>query len=156
MRRWTLTSLTCLSLVLGSFGAMAQYDQRPTWSLKTSLQGRELVGEWELSKAPITGDGANVKAAALAATRVKAGSTMQFRVKLIDPSGVATDITGSNKLTYMPKGCLTFTQDGKATVSKTSTPPWSCNKGDPVMLTIIYADNGTKQTAVNMYLLTIE
>ncbi len=157
MRRWTLTSLTCLSLALGSFGAMAQEDQRPTWSLKTSLQGKELIGEWELSSMPATSNSASLRAAALAApTGVKSGSTVQFRVKLVDPNGVVTDVTGSNKLRYMPKGCLAFTPDGKATVSKTSTPPWSCSKGDPVMLSIIYADDVTKQAAVNMYVLTIE
>nr|WP_180165733.1 hypothetical protein [Stenotrophomonas sp. SbOxS2]NYT98486.1 hypothetical protein [Stenotrophomonas sp. SbOxS2] len=157
MRSWTLTSLTGLSLALISFGAVAQEDQPPTWSLQASLEGKELVGEWELSKMPIVGDGENVKAAALdSSTGVKAGSTVQFRVKLIDPNGVATDITGSDKLMYLPKGCLVFTPDGKAAISQASTPPWSCDKGDPVMLSIVYADDVTNQTAINMYLLRIE
>lgn len=142
---------------MGSFGAAAQEDQLPTWSLKASLGGKELVGEWELSKMPIVGDGENVKAAALASsTGVIAGSTVQFQIKLIDPDGVSTDITGSNKLTYLPKGCLVFAPNGKATVSQTSTPPWSCDKGDPVLLSIIYEDDVTNQAAINMYLLRIE
>lgn len=157
MRSWTLTALAGFCLALGSFNAAAQDDAPPTWSLKASLQGKELTGEWELSKIPIEGDGENVKAAARAAiSGVKAGSTVQFQIKLIAPNGVTTDITGSNKLIYQPMGCLDFTPDGKAKVATASTPPWSCDKGDPVLLSIIYSDDVTNQAAINMYMLRIE
>ena len=45
--------------------------------------------------------------------------------------------------------------NGLATVLKSAPAPWTCNPGDPVPVTIIYADQATGIAAVNMYLFKI-
>ncbi len=45
--------------------------------------------------------------------------------------------------------------NGIATVLRSAPEPWTCNSGDPVPLTIIYADQSTGVAAVNMYLFKI-
>jgi hypothetical protein len=94
-------------------------------------------------------------AARLAQVGVTKGSTFQLTVKLVSPAGVVTDVTGSPKLLYRPKGCMSIGANGLATVLKSAPAPWTCNPGDPVPVTIIYADQATGIAAVNMYLFKI-
>jgi hypothetical protein len=149
-------SIILLALSLISFGAMAQSDARPTWSLKTSVPSGELVGEWELSELSATASDSEVATAAAAAqVGVAAGSTFQLKVKLVDPTGAITDVTGSPKLIYRPKGCMSVNASGVATVLQTAAAPWTCNAGDPVPLTIIYGDQAIGAGAVNMYVFKI-
>lgn len=149
-------SIALLALSLVSFGALAQSDARPTWSLKTSVPSGELVGEWELSELSATAtDAAVASAAAVAQVEVEAGSSFQLEVKLVDPTGAVTNVTGSSKLIYRPKGCMSVSASGVATILQSAPAPWTCNVGDPVPLTIIYGDEATGAGAVNMYVFKI-
>lgn len=94
-------------------------------------------------------------AADIAQVGVARGSSFQLKVKLVDPVGAETDVTGSSKLIYLPQGCMSVSADGTATVLQATAPPWTCNPGDPVPLTIIYADKASGIGAVNMYLFKI-
>lgn len=136
--------------------AHAQGDDRPGWSLKASTPSAELVGEWELSA---RSNGASTseasRAAELAQPGVTLGSSFQLQVKLVDPNGAVTHITGSPKLIYRPQGCMAVGADGIATVLQTAAPPWTCTPGDPIPLTIIYADATNGIGAMNMYLFKI-
>lgn len=154
MRRLASTLLTLLVIAPA---ALAQDDDRPTSTLKASTPQGELVGEWELSMAKdnLSQFGAGT-APGIKPTKVAQGSSFQIKVKLIDPNGKAKDVTGSPKLIYRPKGCMSVTATGVATVLKTAPAPWTCNTGDPMPLTIIYADESTGVGAVNMYLFSIE
>lgn len=154
MRRLTATILTLLAVAPG---ASAQDDGRPTSSLKVSTPQGELVGEWELSMASgnLSQFGAGT-APGIKPTKVAQGSSFQLKVKLTTPNGKAKDVTGSSKLIYRPKGCMSVAASGVATVLKTAPAPWTCNAGDPIPLTIIYADESTGVGAVNMYLFSIK
>lgn len=154
MRRLTATMLTLLAVAPGAF---AQDDGRPTSSLKASTPQGQLVGEWELSMASgnLSQFGAGT-APGIKPTKVAQGSSFQLKVKLIDPNGKEKDVTGSSKLIYRPKGCMSVAANGVATVLKTAPAPWTCNAGDAIPLTIIYADESTGVGAVNMYLFSIQ
>lgn len=142
-------------LVLGTltFQSVAQSDVRPTSSLKASIQGEELIGEWELSSLSGSADENEVLSAAdTAKVSITRGSSFQIQVKILDPAGSVQDVTGSPNLMYLPKGCLVVQADGKATVPQSIAAPWSCDSGEPVPLTIIYSDGASGAAAVNMYL----
>ncbi|WP_421567599.1 hypothetical protein [Stenotrophomonas sp. PD6] len=94
-------------------------------------------------------------AAGVAQVGVTKGSSFQLSVKLVDPAGAITDVTGSPKLIYRPKGCMSIGANGVVTVLQSASAPWNCNPGDPVPVTIIYADQATGVAAVNMYLFKI-
>jgi hypothetical protein len=149
-------ALATLTFAATAFSAGAQDDDRPTWSLKASTPTADLVGEWELS---ILSGGANSNevsnAAELAQVGVTKGSSFQLTVKLVDPNGAVTDVTGSPKLMYRPKGCMSIGANGVATVLQSAPAPWTCDLGDPIPVTVIYADQTTRVAAVNMYLFKI-
>ena len=152
----TALALAMLAAAAATFPAGAQNHDKPTWSLKTSTPTAKLVGEWELSNPPGSARASQVSSAArLAQVGVTKGSTFQLTVKLVSPAGVVTDVTGSPKLLYRPKGCMSIGANGLATVLKSAPAPWTCNPGDPVPVTIIYADQATGIAAVNMYLFKI-
>ncbi len=94
-------------------------------------------------------------AAGLAQVGVTTGASFQLSVKLVDPAGATTDITGSPKLIYRPKGCMAIDANGIATVLQSAPTPWTCNTGDPIPVTVVYADQTTGVAAVNMYLFKI-
>lgn len=149
-------ALGFLTAAATTFSAGAQDEGRPTWSLKASTPSADLVGEWELSTLS-GGAGASevLSAARIAQVGVTTGSSFQLRVKLVDPAGVTTDVTGSSKLIYRPKGCMSIAANGVATVLQSAPAPWTCNPGDPVPVTIVYADQTTGVAAMNMYLFKI-
>ncbi len=146
--------MTALALMAASLGAHAQNDGRPTWSIKTSTPTANLVGEWELSTPP--GRTPTSKEISAAQVGVSSGASFQLKVKLVNPAGGTTDVTGSSKLSYRPQGCMSVNAKGVATVLKSAPPPWTCSPGDPIPLTIIYADQTTKVAAMNMYLFKIK
>lgn len=156
MRSASVT-LAVLAIAAMSFSAGAQSDDRPTWSLKTSTPNADLVGEWELSTLSGAATAKEVFSAAdVAQVGVAKGTSFQLSVKLVDPAGNTTDITGSPKLIYRPKGCMSIGTNGVATVLQSAPAPWTCNTGDPVPVTVIYADQATGVAAVNMYLFKID
>lgn len=150
-------SVVFLALAMFTSVALAQDSTLPTWSLKSSTPFSDLVGEWELS---MFSGGSNERevaaAAASAQVKVTRGSSFQLRVKLVNPAGVETDVTGSSKLMYLPKGCMVVSEDGIATVLQSAMAPWTCAPGDSVPLTIIYVDKTSDVAAVNMYLFSID
>lgn len=149
--------LLVLVAAMTAVSAGAQTDDgRPTWSLKASTPKAHLVGEWELSN-PSGNAGAqkNSSGAGMTQLGVSKGSSFQLTVKLVSPAGVVKDVTGSPKLMYRPKGCMTVGATGIAAIPKSAPAPWTCNPGDPVPLTIIYADQATGIAAMNMYLFKI-
>lgn len=138
------------------FSAGAQNDGKPTWSLKASTPTAKLVGEWELSNPPGAATARpGSSTPGVAQVGVTKGASFQLSVKLVSPTGVVKDVTGSPKLIYRPKGCMSIGANGIATVLRSAPAPWTCNSGDPVPLTIIYADQSTGVAAVNMYLFKI-
>lgn len=148
--------MTLLTVAFTAFSAAAQDAGRPTWSLKASTPTADLVGEWELSTLSGGANASEVFAAAeLAQVGVAKGASFQLTVKLVDPTGVVTDVTGSPKLMYRPKGCMSIGTNGVATVLQTAAAPWTCNPGDPIPVTVIYADQATGVAAMNMYLFKI-
>ena len=149
--------MAVLALATFASAAYAQSDAKPNWSLRTSTPSAALVGEWELASrsngmAADSGPGA----ADAARASVARGASFQLRVKLVDPTGSITDITGSPKLIYRPKGCMAVDAGGVATVLQTAAPPWTCGPGDAIPLTIIYADAPAGVAAMNMYVFTID
>ncbi len=146
-------AIAVLALCAMTFQSVAQDDMRPTSSLKASVEGEELIGEWELSLLSSSGDESEVLSAAdTAQVSITRGSSFQIQVKILDPAGSVTDVTGSPNLMYLPKGCLLVQADGNATVPQSTAAPWSCDPGEPVPLTIIYSDGASGATAMNMYL----
>lgn len=144
-------------LAITPYGALAQDDAPPTWSIRASIAGEELVGEWELSElSKGAGAGEVFSSAEVSKVGVQRGSSFQIHVELVNPAGEASDITGSAGLIYRPKACLTITAAGVATVAQSSTSLWACNKGDPVPITIIYIDKSSGVAAVNMYMMTLD
>ncbi len=91
----------------------------------------------------------------MAQVGVAKGASFQLSVKLVSPAGVITDVTGSSSLIYRPKGCMSIAANGIATVLRSAPAPWTCNSGDPIPVTIIYADKATGVAAVNMYVFKI-
>lgn len=149
-------TLVTLAFAATAFSAGAQNHDKPTWSLKTSTPTAKLIGEWELSNPSGNARASQVPSAASSAqVGVTKGSSFQLTVKLVSPAGVVTDVTGSPKLMYRPKGCMSIAANGVATVLRSAPAPWTCNPGDPVPVTIIYADQATGVAAVNMYLFKI-
>lgn len=149
-------ALAILTVAATAFSAGAQDDDRPTWSLKASTPTADLVGEWELSTLSGGASANEVSAAAgLAQVGVTKGSSFQLTVKLVDPNGAVTDVTGSLKLMYRPKGCMSIGTNGVATVLQSAPAPWTCDPGDPIPVTVIYADQATGVAAVNKYLFKI-
>lgn len=150
------TALVMLAVAATAFSAGAQNSDKPTWSLKASTPTAKLVGEWELSNPSANAKASQANSAAgIAQVGVTKGSSFQLTVKLVSPSGVVTDVTGSPKLLYRPKGCMTIGANGVATVPQSAPAPWTCNSSDLVPVTIIYADQATGVAAVNMYLFKI-
>ncbi|WP_146033422.1 hypothetical protein [Stenotrophomonas sp. VV52] len=158
--RSAMTGRLGLALILAAAttapSAGAQDDGRPTWSLKASTPTAKLIGEWELSN-PSGGARANhvSGAAGIAQVGVTKGASFQLTVKLVSPAGAITDVTGSSNLIYRPKGCMSIAANGIATVLRSAPAPWTCNPGDPIPVTIIYADKATGVAAMNMYVFTI-
>lgn len=149
--------LTAMLLGTLAFTANAQDDGRPTWSLRASIAGQDLIGEWELSQLSSGASKEEVLSSALVSqVGVAQGAALQIQVKLVNPSGVVTDVTGSPKLMYRPKACLTVAANGTATVAQASDSLWPCDKGAPIPLTIIYADQSAGVAAVNMYLMKVD
>lgn len=154
MQSRLLTAVLLSALV---FSANAQDDGRPTWSLQAAIAGEDLIGEWELSQLSSGASQQEVLSGALVSqVGVAQGAAFQIQVKLVDPSGVVTDVTGSPKLMYRPKACLTVAANGSATVAQASDSLWPCDKGAPIPLTIIYADQSAGVAAVNMYLMKVD
>jgi len=155
--RSTSVILAVLAAAAMTFSVGAQSDDRPTWSLKASTPSTDLVGEWELSTLSGAATANEVfSAAGIAQVGVARGSSFQLRVKLVDPAGNTTDVTGSPKLIYRPKGCMSIGTNGVATVLHSAPAPWTCSAGDPIPVTVIYADQTTGVAAVNMYLFKID
>jgi len=155
--RSTSVILAVLAAAAMTFSVDAQSVDRPTWSLKASTPTADLVGEWELSTLSGAATANEVFSAAdIAQVGVTRGSSFQLRVKLVDPAGSTTDVTGSPKLIYRPKGCMSIGTNGVATVLHSAPAPWTCNTGDPVPVTVIYADQASGVAAVNMYLFKID
>lgn len=154
--RSRVRALVMLTFAVAAFSSSAQNDGRPTWSLKASTPTAKLIGEWELSN-PSGGARANQGsgAAGIAQVGVAIGASFQLSVKLVSPAGDITDVTGSSNLIYRPKGCMSIAPNGIATVLRSAPPPWTCNPGDPIPVTIIYADKATGVAAMNMYVFTI-
>lgn len=149
-------ALALLAAAMTAFSAGAQDNGRPTWSLKASTPTAKLIGEWELSNPSGNARSSQVpSAAASAQVGVAKGSSFQLTVKLVSPAGAVTDVTGSPKLMYRPKGCMSIAANGVATIPRSAPAPWTCNPGDPVPVTIIYADQATGVAAMNMYLFKI-
>ncbi|MFW3176905.1 hypothetical protein EX530_20195 [Xanthomonas phaseoli] len=149
--------LGALLLFAISVSSYAQDISPPAWGISASMPDQELIGEWELSQLSKGASPSEVlRSTRISEVAVESGASFQLHVKLIDPQGVVTDITSSPKLIYRPKGCLTVTADGFATVSQATQPPSSCSKGAPVPLSIIYADRSTGVAAINMYLFRID
>ncbi|WP_422506597.1 hypothetical protein [Stenotrophomonas sp. GZD-301] len=149
--------LTAMLLSAVAFGVNAGDDGRPAWHLRAAIAGEALVGEWELSQSSSGGSGEEVLSGALVSqVGVAQGATFQIQVKLVDPSGVVTDVTGSPKLMYRPKACLTVAANGSATVAQAPDSLWPCDKGAPIPLTIIYADQSAGVAAINMYLMKVD
>lgn len=148
--------LTAAMLGIMALNSQAQDAIPPAWSLRAAIAGEELTGEWELSQLS-TAASANevVSSAEVSQVGVAPGASFLIQVKLVDPAGVTTDVTGSAKLVYRPKACLTVAADGTATVATTPSSLWSCEKGAPIPLTIIYADQTAGIAAVNMYLMRV-
>ncbi|WP_146095081.1 hypothetical protein [Xanthomonas arboricola] len=140
-----------LSAISG--GVCAQSDAPPTWTIRASITGKQLVGEWELSK--IKSQDELLQAATSAQVGVNRGSSFQIEVKLVNPAGVETDVTGSSKLLYRPKACLNVTTSGMATLPSIPSSPGTCLPGDPVPFTIIYFDKSAGIAAANMYSMKI-
>lgn len=150
------TALVMLAVAVTAFSAGAQNSNKPTWSLKASTSTAKLVGEWELSNPSANAKASQAPSAAdIVQVGVAKGSSFQLRVKLVSPAGVVTDVTGSPKLLYRPKGCMSIGANGVATVPHSAPAPWTCNSGDPVALSVIYADQATGVAAMNMYLFKI-
>jgi len=148
--------LAMLASTVTAFSAGAQSSDRPTWSLKASTPTAKLVGEWELSNPSPNARASQASSpAGIAPVGVTRGTSFQIAVKLVSPAGVVKDVTGSPKLIYRPKGCMSIGAKGVATVLHSAPAPWTCNPGDPVPVTIIYADQATGVAAVNMYLFKI-
>lgn len=148
--------LAMLASTVTAFSAGAQSSEKPTWSLKASTPAAKLVGEWELSNPSANARASQASSpAGIAPVGVTRGSSFQLTVKLVSPAGVVTDVTGSPKLLYRPKGCMTIGANGVATVPQSAPAPWTCNSSDLVPVTIIYADQATGVAAVNMYLFKI-
>lgn len=141
-------------LALLSFDAGAQTADRPEWSIRASIGSVDLIGEWELSTLLENSTSEEVlDGAAVSQVGVEMGSSFQLSVKLVSPSGQVSDITGSSKLMYRPKACMTVAANGVATVVPDANALWACEKGDPIPLTIIYADPSSKIATMNVYLL---
>jgi hypothetical protein len=154
--RITSVKLALLAAAITSFSAGAQDDGRPAWSLKASIPTADLVGEWELSTLSGGASASEVfNAADVAQVGVSKGASFQLGVKLVSPAGVETDVTGSPKLIYRPKGCMSIESNGVATVLQSAPAPWTCNSGDPVPVTVVYADQTAGVAAINMYLFKI-
>lgn len=148
--------LTFMLMAATALPAGAQEDGRPTWSLKASTPTAKLIGEWELSNPSGDARANHVSGAAgIAQAGVTKGASFQLTVKLVNPAGAITDVTGSSKLIYRPKGCMSIAANGIATVLRSAPAPWTCNSGDPIPVTIIYADKATGVAAVNMYVFKI-
>lgn len=146
-----------LFLMALAFGSSAQSDERPDWSIRASIGNVDLIGEWELSELLSDASSEEVLAgAAVSQVGVKRNSSFQVNVQLVSPNGAVTDITGSSKLMYRPKACMTVASNGVATVVPGENSLWTCEKGDPIPLTIIYADPTSKVVAMNIYLLQAE
>lgn len=149
--------LAILASTVTAFSAGAQSSDKPTWSLQASTPTAKLVGEWELSNPSANAKASQAPSAAgIAQVGVTKGSSFQLAVKLVSPAGAVTDVTGSPKLLYRPKGCMTIGPNGVATVPQSAPAPWTCNSGDPVALSVIYADQATGVAAMNMYLFKIK
>lgn len=71
---------------------------------------------------------------------VTKGDSLQLTGKLVNLAGRVTDVTGSPKLIYRPKGCMSITANGVATVVRSAPALWTCNSGDPIEVSVIYAD----------------
>lgn len=149
-------SLAMLAAAATAYSASAQDSDKPTWSLKASTPAAKLIGEWELSNSSDNArEGQVPSAASMAQVGVTKGTSFQLTVKLVSPAGVVTDVTGSPKLIYRPKGCMSIAANGITTVLRSASAPWTCNTGDTIPLTVIYADQATGVAAVNMYLFKI-
>ncbi|QBG93822.1 hypothetical protein EYR26_23170 [Xanthomonas oryzae] len=131
----------------------AQNDDPPTWTIRAAIPGKQLVGEWELSK--IKSQDELLQMSTSAQVDVSRGSSFQIEVKLINPAGVEVDVTGSSKLLYRPKACLSITAGGLATLPSIPSSPGTCQPGDPVPFTIIYFDKSAGVAAANMYSMKI-
>lgn len=109
-------ALATLAAAATTFAAGAQNNDKPTWSLKASTPTAKLVGEWELSNPSGNARSSQLSnAAGMAQVGVTKGSSFQLTVKLVSPAGVVSDVTGSPKLTYRPKGCMSIGVNGIAT-----------------------------------------
>ncbi|MEA9588185.1 hypothetical protein VC279_14655 [Xanthomonas sp. WHRI 10064A] len=151
-----MPSRTLIFLLFGAIpvGVSAQNDAPPTWTIRASIPGKQLVGEWELSK--IKSQDELLQAATSAQVEVNRGSSFQLEVKIVNPAGVETDVTGSSKLLYRPKACLNVTASGMATLPSIPSSPGTCLPGDPVPFTIIYLDKSAGIAAANMYSMKIK
>lgn len=148
--------LAMLAATATAFSAGAQNSDKPTWSLKASTPTAKLVGEWELSNPSANARASQASSpAGIAPVGVTKGSSFQLTVKLVSPAGVVTDVTVSPKLLYRPKGRMTIGANGVATVPHSAPAPLTCNSGDPVAFSVIYADQATGVAAMNMYLFKI-
>lgn len=149
-------SLAMTAAAATALSAGAQNHDKPTWSLQTSTPTAKLIGEWELSNSSGSPKVSQVPSATGSApVGVTKGSSFQLTVKLVSPVGVVTDVTGSPMLMYRAKGCMSITTNGVATVLRSAPAPWTCDPGEPVPVTIIYADQATGVGAVNTYLFKI-
>lgn len=150
-----MPSRTLIFLLLSaiSMRVCAQNDTPPTWTLRAAIPGKQLVGEWELSK--IKSQDELLQNATSAQVGVSRGSSFQIEVKLINPAGVEMDVTGSSKLLYRPKACLNVTASGFATLPSIPSSSGACQTGDPVPFTIIYLDKSAGIAAANMYSMKI-
>lgn len=156
MRHTVITRITLtLALVFGAVAA--QSPTAPAWTLKARINGTELVGEVELAKTrAANGDEVATRATGSAVFLVAKNSSFQIGVDLIDPNGVRRDITGDTRLIYRSDNCLTISASGFATATAAGSGTISCVASEHAPLTIIYRDDASQVSAVNMYLLKVQ